>query len=343
MMTAGSPPNPDLLRWVKTHKYKELSWRRLAGDGSDKIFWQIMGSSPPIIAVDGSRLTEDRWAENRAFLRIGQHLFRAGLPVPEIYHQDVDKGFFLIEDLGDGLLAEAVHGRSAEEIVGIYVRVADALLELQSRGIEDFDAAWCAQTREYDQAMIRTHESGYFLRAFITGWCRLEPSDQVRRELADLAETAAGIGPKLFMHRDFQSRNVILQDGRVRIIDYQGGRIGPPGYDLASLLSDPYVDLSTNVQDEIMDHYTAHGVRLGLFGEDAFRSGYPFLKLHRYLQMLGAFAFLTQAKGRPGFARYIPTALGGLKAILSTPAFDRFTALRELVAEAAVRGGPHDH
>ena len=98
-------------------------------------------------------------------------------------------------------------------------------------------------------------ESRYFLRSFWQEMCGREVPDGIDDEFQEIASQAAGNGPDVFLHRDFQSRNIMIKDGAVRFIDYQGGRLGPPGYDLASLLIDPYMGLSAEFQEEMLHYY----------------------------------------------------------------------------------------
>ncbi|MBW1713185.1 MAG: phosphotransferase, partial [Deltaproteobacteria bacterium] len=147
-----------------------------------------------------------------------------------------------------------------------------------------------------------------------------------------------------FLHRDFQSRNIIIQDSppgsrQVRIIDFQGGRLGPPGYDLASLLIDPYVGLSSAEQAALFEGYLDLAAGRGVVDEKSFRQDYPVLALFRNLQMLGAFAYLSRVKGRPGFAWHIPAALASLRSLVARPQFDACSALRELTGRLASEGG----
>jgi hypothetical protein len=143
-------------------------------------------------------------------------------------------------------------------------------------------------------------------------------------------------GPNYFLHRDFQSRNLFITSGRLRVIDFQGGRLGPLGYDVASLLIDPYVNLSPDWQAELLDYYLDRiTARLGL-DPAAFREQYYHLALCRNLQILGAYGYLTKAKGKDQFARYIPTAVGTLhRRLLARPG--AFPLLEELVASLTGR------
>jgi aminoglycoside/choline kinase family phosphotransferase len=210
--------------------------------------------------------------------------------------------------------------------------VLKVLLEMQLKGGQGFDPAWCSQTGRYDQEMILEYESGYFIRSFVRDYCGAASLPRgLQAELRELAARAARAGPLLFLHRDFQSRNILLQGGKVRIIDFQAGRLGPPGYDLASLLIDPYVGLEENERRELFEHYLGLALDRGAFEDKGFRQDYPFLVLHRRLQMLGAFAFLSRKKGRPGFEGFLPPVLDSLKKSLTMTPLDGCTALKRLV------------
>lgn len=322
-------PRSSLVKWVEAQVNRPARWRRLAGDGSDKSFWRLDLGIKSLVAVDGSGLDEARRTENKAFLLIGKHLAARGVPVPRIVAAEPGSGFFLIEDLGDVRLADRAAQAKGDELERIYQRVIDTLVEMQKRAVRGFDPAWCAQTARYDRAMILSYETYYFMRAFAQEYCGAgEEPPGLRAELTGLADRAAQAGPELFLHRDFQSRNIMLQGDRIRIVDYQGGRLGPPGYDLASLLLDPYVGLGPKIRDGLLEYYLEQALEpLGL-DRERFRQDHHYLALHRLMQMLGAFAFLTRKKHRSGFAEHIPPALARLRELAREPEFDGFPLFR---------------
>ena len=153
------------------------------------------------------------------------------------------------------------------------------------------------------------------------------------REFAELADRALDGAGQGFMHRDCQSRNIMLKEGRPRLIDFQGGRVGPPGYDLASLLFDPYVRLETGLRTACCDQYQQRRLELGDFDGEAFRRTWPFLTACRLMQALGAYAFLSGVRGKPRFLKYLPVALGSLGELLSDEKFAFMPELRGLVKD----------
>jgi aminoglycoside/choline kinase family phosphotransferase len=113
-----------------------LAWTRLAGDGSDKVFWRVNHPGGTAVAADGSGLSPDRRAENRSLALIGRHLAARGLPVPKLLATAEERGFFLMEDLGDDLLADLAGRAGAEGRVALYDQAVATLLDLQFQGLE---------------------------------------------------------------------------------------------------------------------------------------------------------------------------------------------------------------
>jgi aminoglycoside/choline kinase family phosphotransferase len=155
--------------------------------------------------------------------------------------------------------------------------------------------------------------------------------------LADgiLADNAVG-----FMHRDFQSRNILISAGRPYIIDFQGGRLGPAEYDLASLLIDPYVALPAALRETLRDDFIARYHEQTGKPPEAIAATYRLCALARNLQILGAFGFLATAKGKNYFADYIPPALASLQQHLAGLPGHDFPQLRG-IADTLVRSTVH--
>ena len=126
----------------------------------------------------------------------------------------------------------------------------------------------------------------------------------------------------------------MLTDGAVRFIDFQGGRIGPWAYDLASLLLDPYAALPETMQERLMDVYLQSLQQEMEYDPDQFRHEYVFLALQRNLQILGAFAFLSQVRQKPFFAQFLRPALASLSRLLAKPQAAGYAALSHLTDQS---------
>jgi hypothetical protein len=308
----------------------------LAGDGSDRRFLRIGAADRSLVVVLPNLAASYGGAEARAAWFIGRHLRSRGVPVPALYGYDPATGVVVCEDLGDRLLHAEVAARtwSAAELVSFYEPVVALLARMQIGGAVAFKTEWCWDTTTYDRELMLTRESGYFLAAC---WHQLLGQTEVPAGLAEefikLADSAAALPAGFFLHRDFQSRNLMRQGGCCRVIDFQGGRLGPLGYDLASLLIDPYVALPGAVRDQLLRKYCE--VLAGYPGAAAAFSleGYYLLAVQRNLQILGAFAFLATVKGKSFFRRYLGPAALGLRELLAEPLGRRFPVLRACAAD----------
>jgi len=317
----------------------------LAGDGSTRLFWRVLlpGEEDSYVAMASPPGGEAATRENAAYLHIGRHLHGRGLPVAEILWHDLEQGWFLMEDLGDRSLQDAV--LAGEDPLPVYSRVLEILFRLQVEGIEGFDTEWCCQTTRYDMSVMRRRESDYFRDAYLIGYLGRERSwEELERSFEHLAQTASLAESDFLIHRDFQSRNILIRRDRIGIVDWQGARVGPLGYDVASLLIDPYPGLDPSVADLLFSRY------LGLLGAhdpgrvEPFTACYPYLAVQRNLQMLGAFAYLSKARGKSYFEKYIPPAVASLNRLLGRLGDPSLDALKR-VAEgldaprpAAARG-----
>jgi aminoglycoside/choline kinase family phosphotransferase len=122
----------------------------------------------------------------------------------------------------------------------------------------------------------------------------------------------------------------MLKEGRIRIIDFQGGRLGPLGYDLASVVCDPYVNLPGTVQEHLIDAYIRVLNTYLTYDAARFRREFLFLSLQRNLQVLGAFAFLSKQRGKKFFGPYIKPALLSLQSLLAKPMLQKYSTLKQL-------------
>ncbi|MFZ5450551.1 MAG: aminoglycoside phosphotransferase family protein [Thermodesulfobacteriota bacterium] len=305
----------------------------LAGDGSDRRFFRLMGSPTKVLLwypyAPGGEVNE-----NDSYYRIGSHLRAKGLPAPEIFHYCPEEGWLLLEDLGDIHLESALRGRAGEAQIPFRYREAlNLLLQMQVAGQEGFDTAWCFDTPVVDGPFLRERECLYFVLAFLQGYQGLQlAAAELYADFDRLTKAAVALGERFFLHRDFQSRNLMIKDGRLRVIDFQGARLGPLGYDVAALLIDPYLGLSPERQEEFLAYYLQELKKRLAVEEEAWRRQYSYLALSRNLQILGAFGFLARAKKKAHFARYIPGALRELKRRLAEKAGE-FPRLEEVVAQ----------
>lgn len=287
----------------------------LKGDGSDRKWFRLTTENASLIMVDhGIRSGTDNRYEVDAFVAIGRHLYHRGAAVPRIHLHDDFAGLVFLEDLGDLHLQDFARDRNPQELTDIYHHVIDRWLHMALEGYLDFNPDWTHQTTQYDRLVILEKECRYFVEAFVQAYLKL-PLDyaDLADEFETLADMALAKAVTGFMHRDLQSRNIILKDKKAYFIDFQGGRTGPLQYDLASLLIDPYVALALDLQDELAAYAAAVLAQHSSYNDRALLQGYDYCAVCRNLQMLGAFAFLSQTKHKHHFETYIPQALDTLR------------------------------
>lgn len=315
----------------------------IAADGSSRIFFRLVHRRASLcIGVMPPENSKAALAEARSMAAIGAHLFSRKVPVPEILAFDEQSGLVLLEDCGDRKLHDRLRqgtpaAETEQDIAGLYRELLHRLAHMQVQGAEGFDAAWCYDTARYDTGVMIERESRYFLRQFWQGLLNGKIPTGIEEEFTDIAFNADSGQLQLFLHRDFQSRNVMIAGDSLKIIDFQGGRLGPPGYDLASLLIDPYAALSFSFQEEMRSHYLTCLRSYIDYDEKAFLRQYTYLQLQRNLQILGAFAFLYARRRKVFFREYLGPALHHLGMMLDKRELRAYTCLRKLCGEARQR------
>lgn len=284
--------------------------------------------------------------ENAAFIAFSRHFRKHGLPVPQIYTDDLDRGAYLEEDLGDTTLFEFLSGhRNGEkidaEVVEAYRRVVDVLPRFQIEAARDLDYSVCYPRNVFDAQSIAwdlNYFKYYFLKIAGIPFNEQLLEDDFER----LTRFLLSADHDYFLYRDFQSRNVLLRDGKPFFVDYQGGRKGALQYDIASLLFDAKADLPPELRQELVDRYIE---RLGDFAKirrEAFMRHYYAYVYVRIMQALGAYGFRGFYERKAHFLQSVPYALKNVcwllekvKLPIALPTLNN--ALRNMVSSERLR------
>jgi len=295
----------------------EIHINPIPGDGSDRLWFRALHKKNSLVISDhGICLSpSENLSQLLAFVNIGNHLEANNIAVPKILGHDTLSGQVVLEDLGDIHLASMVNqSHNPSAIIALYKKVIDRLIDFSQTGIQNFDDNWTCQTASYSRELILEKECGYFMTAFIQNYLGKDLLfESYAHEFGIIADNALKYAYEGLMHRDMQSKNIMIQNENIYFIDFQSARKGPLQYDLASLLIDPYVKLPDIIQKELLE-YTMF--RLGIdskASKEKFLECYQFCCLTRNLQFLGAFAFLSRIKGKKNFETYIPDAVESLK------------------------------
>ena len=310
--------NPKKFQWLgegTTFTGGPLDLKLITGHGSDRKFWRLSTTDWSAVAMQSA--TDKPGNEEFQYqLDIGRFLHRHDLGTAEVLSVDAAGGTMLMEDLGQASLFFLGRNPGTPEhlLAQSYRQVVDHLLKLQS--FTDTARQQCpsAVERCLDYDVLRW-ETAYFREQFLHRHLGLK-EEETRHLLPvfeDLANCVAH-QPQVLLHRDFQSQNIHFHKGKVRLVDIQGLRLGPIGYDIMSLVWDPYVDLPDGLRDELLDRFAA-----GCAGQsDDTRAMCVAAGLQRLMQALGAYGFLGHAKMKQEFLAHIPRGVANLKALLKT-------------------------
>ncbi len=280
--------------------------------GSGRIIVRLTGSGRTAIGI----LYSVR-EENAAFLEFSRHFRRHGLPVPEIYIEDLSQGAYLEEDLGDTTLFEFLGNNRAGDAIAppaieAYRKVVAVLPRFQVVAGRDLNYKVCYPRSSFDRQSI-AWDLNYFKYYFL----RLAgvPFNEQALELdfTRLTKFLLAAGHDYFLYRDFQSRNVMLRGGQPLFLDYQGGRKGALQYDIASLLYDGKADLPPELRRQLLDHYLNCLAGFIDLKREAFMEHYYAYVYVRIFQALGAYGFRGFYERKPHFLQSVPYALKNLR------------------------------
>jgi aminoglycoside/choline kinase family phosphotransferase len=286
---------------------------------------QLGGSGRKIVRLAGEKLSAigilyDVREENVAFLEFSRHFRRHGLPVPEIYAEDLSHGAYLEEDLGDTTLFEFLSkNRAGENIapqaVEAYRKVVAVLPRFQVEAGRDLNYKVCYPRASFDRQSI-AWDLNYFKYYFLKLAGIAFNEQALEDDFGRLTKFLLSAGHDYFLYRDFQSRNVMWRDGQPFFLDYQGGRRGALQYDIASLLYDAKADLPPELRQELLDHYLDRLAGFIQLERDAFMQHYYAYVYVRIMQALGAYGFRGFYEGKVHFLQSVPYALNNLRWLL---------------------------
>lgn len=310
-----SAPLPDTAICERTRRFlpfvtpsRNVTVSPLPGGGSDRQYWRVaFGQSPQAPSAIYMHYTTAR-PDNLSFIPASHILENAGVAVPRILAHDPESMSIWLEDLGNIHLWDYRHDRwdirrplyqfTLDEIARIHRIPEDTLPPEAFQGLQP----------GFDEALYRW-EQNYFFDQFLDRFSRLGEREReaIRRD-ADLAAIPSRLASqrRRLVHRDFQSQNVLIQDGRPVVIDFQGLRPGRPEYDIASLLFDPYVDLTGDERNALTAYY--HQRVPELDAEGRFATNLWDCVTQRLMQAIGAYGFLATQLGKTHFLQHVPSA-----------------------------------
>lgn len=273
---------------------------QLPQSGSDRKYYRLYFDNKTIIAVYNPS-TE----ENNAFVGFARHFYSLGLPVPEIYlYSPTDKIYFQ-QDLGNTTLFGMLQNKIVEngldsEDMSLYRKIFDKLILFQTIGINRLDTSLCYPAKYFDgRAMM--WDLNYFKYMYLKLLAIPFNESDLEDDFSTLVNYLLGAGQESFLYRDFQSANIMIVDGDPWFIDFQGGRLGAPQYDPASLLFDAKIPMCQNDRENLLDYYVDQYCKVTDSNPITIKAYFHGFSLIRVMQACGAFGFRGLYENKPSF------------------------------------------
>jgi aminoglycoside/choline kinase family phosphotransferase len=299
----------------------------LTGDASDRHYFRLIPADGPSLvlalhagAIDFATLP---------FASVAHLLQLVPLPVPTVLGHSDELGILALQDLGDVTLQAHLGAATPAEHRALYRQAVALIEQLQRRGAELTSDRYPPYGIAFDVPKL-TWELDFFVKHFIVGYRGVVLPDADRAALAEewaaiVEELAAE--PRVLCHRDYHSRNLMLSEARLYIIDFQDARMGPDTYDLVSLLRDSYVDITDRELEDLVAYFLA---LKGQTDADEFRRRFDLMALQRNLKALGTFGYQTLTRRNTVYIQYMPRTLRYARTNLHK--YPRFARLRDILA-----------
>ena len=305
----------------------------LAGDASARRYFRVVAHDDSWVLMLWEPFEDNG---QYPFLSVRQHFEKHGVQVPKVVGMRPDKGFVLLEDLGDLTLERKFWENQTQDLsIPYYKQAIDELIKIHY--LASADRSLCtAFNVEFDTAKL-LWEMNYGREHLLTGLCRIKLSDSVNTELTknftSICERLHA-EPKFIAHRDYHSRNVMIKLGRVRVIDFQDARMGAIQYDLVSLLRDSYVNMTDDMQELLLNYYLDGRKRLAPSlptpSRDSFNHVFELQTVQRCFKACGSFASFNMLRQDTRYLKYLAPTLKTVKRSLARfPEYRTFYSVLE--------------
>lgn len=307
----------QLIRLFESHFKEEVTFfELLPASGSYREYARLKSTNHQVIAAYNQDIKE-----NQAFLEFSAHFRNKNIPVPQIYAINGTEDCYLQEDLGNTTLFDFLTETREKEgfsirIVDEYKKVLRELPRIQLVAGKDIDYSVCYPREAFDKQSMMW-DLNYFKYYFLK--LAKVPFDEqaLEDDFQAFSDYLLAVDNNAFLYRDFQSRNVMLKEGKVYFIDYQGGRKGALQYDLASLLYDAKANIPEAERDELLEFYLDELVHYKHVDREKFKSLFDGYVLIRIMQAMGAYGFRGFYEKKEHFLKSIPFALKNLETLLA--------------------------
>ena len=312
----------------------------IAASGSARNYFRILTDQRSLIGTYSSNVEE-----NEAFLSFCRHFHGLGLNVPKVLAVNAERTCYLQSDFGDDNLFAHVQkalvaGGIGENVIGLYKQALSHLVKFQVTGHQGLDYSKAYPTERFDrQAFL--DDLNYFKYYFVKPHEGIDFNEtRLGRDFEALADFVSQAPCDFFMYRDFQSRNIMVKDGELYFIDFQGGRKGPLNYDVVSLLYQVKARIPQAVRDELVEYYKkelSQHLDPDSVGFDTYQPYFVYLRL---MQVLGAYGFRGLIQKKSHFIESIPYALKELRIWNEKHPLNNYPELQNVISQLATLNYP---
>ena len=314
----------------------------IAESGSARKYFRIITGDKSLIGTYSSNIEE-----NEAFLAFSKHFYDLGLNVPEVFVVNEEKTCYLQSDFGDDNLFAHVQkalmvnvGPStgsgtlasySENVIKLYKKALSHLVKLQVLGHKGLDYTKAYPTERFDRQAI-IDDLNYFKYYFVKPHEEIDFNEtRLGKDFEAFADFVSQAPCDFFMYRDFQSRNIMVKDGDLYFIDFQGGRKGPLNYDVVSLLYQVKAQIPQATRDELVDYYKAELSQYINPETVKFDTYQPYFVYLRLMQVLGAYGFRGLIQKKSHFIESIPYALREIEALSKAVPLTKYPELQNVI------------
>lgn len=310
-MTTDISIQKTLLEMASTLGYHPLSIKPLAASGSSRKYYRIDGRERSLIGAFNANKEE-----NRAFFYLASYFKERGLKVPDIISIDEQEYCYLMEDLGDSTLMDHIvadDGELTTPLVMLLRRTLEELIRFQCSGSYGLDYGKVYPTPSFDKKSV-LDDLLYFKYYFLKLHPTIEFNEaRLNNDFETLADYVMQAPHDFFMYRDFQSRNIMVHDGELYFIDFQGGRRGPLQYDVVSFLYQVKARFSEQLRHQLLQHYHEALQKVLPDAAAVFYDYLPAFVILRLMQVLGAYGYRGLIQHKAHFLESLPRAIRDLR------------------------------
>ena len=291
----------------ETHvAFQNLSIQKLAGDASSRLYWRLSHHQKTWILLETEPFQEEK--DQFPYMNIQAHLHQHHIHVPSIYAVAPSLGVLLVEDFGDNSLERVAQKLPAKQYAKYYFLALDELFKIHFEASKSnpqciaFGLAFDTEKLLWELNFMKEHLIQQHLHyTFSTQEEKILQSSFLH--LCRMLDAQ----PRYFTHRDYHSRNLMVQNEKIGVLDFQDARMGPCQYDLASLLKDSYVQLPPELQEELLKYYLFEKNKRENQKADPkeFKKIFDWMCIQRNLKAMGTFGYLKTEKKKSNYLPYL--------------------------------------